>query len=263
MAPDDIRFASIKEDRGWFFVEYFPPLPGFRFSVLQLSVVESRDAHTVATAMESETKAWLARYPVPIMATAFALDGDVFSLKSVRPTDHLIAWSDAAESKEVLRWELVADADLPATATDRAVLRKIFANVPSKTGREIQVEAEKHIATQKVGWRIVFLWAVVVPLGVAVLEWWSDFLELVVLAYAFFKAAVEALRLTGHLPKSERQQRKEAEDLKMRHYYYHCERNPEAFERLKADNFRKEEIGRTKSQAAALKAQPQSPSTDG
>ena len=263
MAPDDIRFASVKEDRGWYFVEYFPPLSDFRFSVLQLSVVESRDANAVAKAMESEARDWLGRYPVPLMATAFSLDGDVFPLKSTRPTDHLIAWSNPAQSKETLRWKLVADAELPAVALDREYLKKIFANAPSKTGREIQAETQKHIAARKVRWWIVFLWAVVVPLGVAVLEWWSDLLGLVVLAYAFFKAAVEALRLTGNLRKSERERRKEAEDLKMRHYYYHCERNPEAFERLKADNFRCEEIERTKSQAAALKTQQQSPSTDG
>lgn len=259
MAPDDIRFTSIKEDRDWYFVEYFPPFPGYRFSVLQLSVVESRDANTVATAMESEANEWLARYPVPLMATAFSLDGDVLSLKSVRPIDHLVAWSDVAESKPILRWELVADAELPSDALDRAFLKNIFTSVASKTGKEIKIETEKHIATLKMGWWIVFLWAVVVPLGVAVLEWWSDLLGLVVLAYAFFKGAVEALRLTGHLPKSERQRQKEAEDLKMRHYYYHCERNLEAFEHLKADNFRRVEIERTKSQAAALKAQRRIP----
>ena len=66
MAPDDIRFASIKEDRDWYFVEYFPPLPNYRFSVLQLSILEPRDADAVATTMESEAKLWLARYPVPL-----------------------------------------------------------------------------------------------------------------------------------------------------------------------------------------------------
>lgn len=32
---------------------------------------------------------------------------------------------------------------------------------------------------------------------------------------------------------------KQAKELKMRHYYYHCERNPDAFGRLKAENFAK------------------------
>ena len=84
-----------------------------------------------------------------------------------------------------------------------------------------------------------------------------------VLGYAFVKAATQALRLTGHLPKSTRQQQKEAEELKMRHHHYHCARNPEAFERLKAENFRREEIERTKAEALALKAQTRNVPNDG
>ena len=118
MAPDDIRFGLLKEDRGWFFVEYSPPMANYRFSLLQLSVVEERDAQAVASAMESEAKEWLRRYPVPVMATAFSADGSVFSLKGVRPIDNLIAWLDTEESQPVLRWELVKDDVLTSSGTD-------------------------------------------------------------------------------------------------------------------------------------------------
>lgn len=101
------------------------------------------------------------------------------------------------------------------------------------------------------------------PLGVAVLEWSSDLLGLVVLGYAFAKAIIHALRLTGHLPKSTREREKEAQELRMRHHHYHCERNPESFERLKAENFRREEIARTKAEALALKAQARNGPIDG
>jgi len=263
MAPDDIRFGSLKEDRDWYFVEYSPPMANYRFSLLQLSVVEARDVQAVATAMESEIREWLHRYPVPVMATAFSADGDVLSLKGVRPIDNLMAWLDPAESQPVLRWELVKNDALPDVALNRKFLKEVFANVPSKTGREIHEEVAKHVATQKVGWWLVFVWAIVVPLGVAVLEWWSDLLGLVVLGYAFVKAATQALRLTGHLPKSTRQRQKEAEEQKVRHHHYHCARNPEAFERLKAENFRREEIERTKAEALALKAQTRNVPSDG
>lgn len=263
MAPNDIRFGSLKEDRGWFFVEYSPPMANYRFSLLQLSVVEERDAQAVASAMESEAREWVKRYPVPVMVTSFSADGSIFSLKGVRPIDNLMAWLDAEESQPVLRWELVKNEVLPDTALNREFLRDIFANVPSKTGAEIQEQVAKDLAARKVGWWLVFIWAVMVPLGVAVLEWWSDLLGLVVLGYAFVKAAIQALRLTGHLPKSARQREKEAEDLKMRHHHYHCERNPEAFERLKAENFRREEIARTKAEALALKARARNGPSDG
>lgn len=90
-------------------------------------------------------------------------------------------------------------------------------------------------------------------LAVAALEWWSNLLGLLVLGYAFVKATIRALRLTGHLPKSARQRENEAEDLRMRHHHYHCEKNPAAFERLKADNFRQEQVERSHAESLRLK----------
>lgn len=253
MAPDDIRFGSVKEDRGWYFVEYSPPIANYRFSTLQLSIVEPHDEEVVAIAMEAEASRWLGRYPVPIRATAFSVEGDVLSLTVVRPINHLMAWVEPAEASPVLRWELVQNDVLPDVALDRENLKKIFSNVPSKRGSEIQAEAAKQVAVRRVGWWLVFVWAVVVPLVVAVVEWWSDLLGLLVLGYAFVKATTGALRLTGHLPKSKRKLEKEVEEQKMRHHHYHCQRNPEAFERLKVENFRREEIARTKAEALSLK----------
>jgi hypothetical protein len=263
MTPDEISFASIKEDRGWYYVKYSPPIKNYRFSMLQLSIVDARDIGTIAAAMESEAGDWLRRYPVPLMATAFSADGGVLSLSGVRPIDHLMAWLEPGNPSPVLRWKLIDNDGLPGIALNREALRNIFTDVPYKTGGEIQAEVAKWAASQRAGWWLVFVWAVVVPLGVAVLEWWSDLLGLVVLGFAFVKAAIEALRLTGRLPKSARQRKRETEDLRMRHHHHHCERNPEAFERLKAENFRREEIERTNAEALALKKKPGNASSDG
>jgi hypothetical protein len=263
LARDEIRFGSLKEDRGWYFVKYSPPMTNYRFSLLQLSIVEMQGAPAIANVMESEAREWLSRYPVPVMVTAFSADDTVLSLKGVRPTDNLMAWLKSADCQPVLRWELVNDDVLPDMALNRDFLRETFAMLPYKTGAQVRAEVSKHIAAQKVGWWLVFVWAVIVPVGVALLEWWSDLLGLVVLAYAFVKAAVQALRLTGHLPKSARQQEKEAKELRMRHHHYHCERNPEAFARLKAENFAREMTGRTKAEALALKAQARDVPNDG
>jgi len=152
MAPDDIRFGSLKEDRGWYFVEYTPPMANHRFSTLSVCVVEEQDPQVVASAIEEEAREWLNRYPVPLMATAFSADGSVFSLKAVRPIDHLIAWLDSDSVQPVFRWELVKDGVLPDIALDRQFLQKTFAGEPSKTGAEIQAEVAKDVAARKVGW---------------------------------------------------------------------------------------------------------------
>jgi hypothetical protein len=263
MAPDEVRFGSLKEDRGWYYVEYSPPIANYRFSVLKLSVVDTRDKEAVAAALESEAKHWLRRYAVPLMATAFSAEGSVLSLEGARPINHIMAWLDSGRPAPILRWALVENEVLPNTALNRRLLEAIFTDIPYKTGREIQAEAAKQAAALRVGWWGVFVWAVVVPLGVAVLEWWSDLLGLVVLGYAFVKATIQSLRLTGHLHKSAGQRKKEAEELRMRHHHYHCERNPEAFELLKAENFRREEIERTKAESLALKEGARNASFDG
>jgi len=51
--------------------------------------------------------------------------------------------------------------------------------------------------------------------------------------------------------------------MRHHHYHYHCQRNPEAFERLKAENFRREEIERTNAGAQALKKKSSNASSDG
>lgn len=256
MKSDDIRFSKIKEDRGWYFVEYTPPMLNYRFSVLQLSVIESPDRETIAITLETEAKLWLSRYPVPLMATAFTLDESVLSLEKIRPIDHLMAWVDSVNQTPVIRWELVGGKNLPDIALNREHLKEIFSTFPSKSGLEINNEIAQQVKSDRVRWWLVFLWAVVVPVLVAVIEWSSDILGLLVLLYAFFKASLEALRLTGKLPKSKRKLQKEKEDAQIQHHHYHCVRNPDAFERLKIENFQNDAISRTLAESKAIKATP-------
>lgn len=251
IAPDEVRYETIKEARDWYYVEYSPPISDFLFAILNLTIEQGAAPAKVAAAMESEARAWSARFPVPVMVTAFSLDEDRIRLEGVRPDDWLAAWP--GENGIELHWRLVENGEMPDTAKDKARMRQLFAGVPHKTGAQIRADYVRHKKQVKAGWRLVFVWAVVVPLAVAVLEWWSDLLGLVVLAFAFIKAAVKALRLMGKWPKSEREEEKEALDLKMRHHHYHCERNPEGFERLKAENFRKEAIERSMAEAAKVR----------
>lgn len=263
MRPNEVRFEPLREDRGWYFVEYYPPHVGYRFSSVQVVTVENKDRATVAEAMENEARTWLRRYPVPVMVSAFSADGDVLSINAVRSSNHLMAWDQYPAVEPTLQWRLVPNEELPDIALDRDFIERLFASVPHRTSDEIEEEAEKYVSSMRVGWWVVFVWAVVVPLGVAILVWWSDLLGLVVVLYAFFKAGRLALRLTGRLPKSDAERKKDAEDVQMRHHHYHCKLNPQAFEKLKAENFRKSEIERTLAQADSLKAKSPAQNVDG
>lgn len=49
-----------------------------------------------------------------------------------------------------------------------------------------------------------------------------------------------------------REEEKGEKQRKMDHYFYHCERNPDGFARLKIENFEKDAGERVRAEAAAL-----------
>lgn len=257
MSPEDIRFSTLKEDRGWYYVEYVPPNEACFFSSIHLVVVEQKGLANIAEAMEAEAKAWVARYHMPSMVTAFNAEEETYDLTEVRSNKYLLAWFDSNQT--TLKWSLDWPDAISKAQLTPSQLKEIFIDIPFKTGYEINKQARRNLYRLKAGWWVVFIWAVVVPLIVAVLEWWSDLLGYLVLGYAFFKAFMEGLRLAGRIPKSKQQKEKEAEELRMKHHHYHCERNPEAFNKLKAENLGRILKEATNKEALALKAKASEP----
>lgn len=250
-------FEVTKEKRVWYFVEYRTPIFGYQFATLQLVVLEnSRTPEEIAESMEAELVIWLERYPVPIMVSAFDDSGNLIRFEDHRVCNHVMGYIDRRTHKIIREWRLFSKEDLPNDALDTSYLKRIYSHIPFKTKQQLRKEVQKEAKRQRLGWWIVFIWAVFVPAGVAVLEWWSDWLGVVVLLYSLYKAMEKALRLMGKWPKSKTEKQKEAEEARMRHHHYHCERNPEGFERLKVENFVRWARDDIREKARSLKQTP-------
>lgn len=250
-----LRFESIKEDRDWYFVEYSPPTSGYLFAILTLTIPQGdHSLEQIAVVMEAESASWLKRYPIPLMISAFNSAGDVVNLETVRGCNHLIGYLHAETADVVQAWRLVGNEELPRDALDKAHLQDIYADIPSKTKEDITEQVLEESKKLRVGWWMVFVWAVVVPAAIAVLEWWSDWLGVVVLLYSLGKAVKKALQITGRWPHSSAEKQKEEEEARMRHHHYHCERNPEGFLRLKIENFDRWSREEIQKEALSLKS---------
>jgi hypothetical protein len=59
-------------------------------------------------------------------------------------------------------------------------------------------------------------------------------------------------KVLGWIKPSKRQLEKDEEMRRMRHYFYHCERNPSAFTQLKIENFERDAIDDTNKELASL-----------
>lgn len=74
---------------------------------------------------------------------------------------------------------------------------------------------------------------------IAFFGWQSYWVGALAFGYSVYKTLDRALKKLG--VKTKKQIEKDEKERKMRHYYYHCERNPVGFAKLRAENIEKDE----------------------
>lgn len=251
---DKIHFTSLKESRDHYFVAYAPPSGDNPFATLQLTFLEEPSLQDAIEAMEKEGLAWFARFPIPILATAFGPTGDFVALDSIKPESHLMVNKSAIDGAAEVHWRLLKNDEMSWADLSRERLLEMYAGVPFTTRSEVSAELARMAQKRKVGWWIVFLWAAVAPAAFLIVEYFGpQWLAALVLLYGLFKSAEKGLKMAGRWEKSPRELTKEKEAARMKHHHYHCERNPDGFMRLKLENFEKDERDAIRAQADALR----------
>jgi|GEM_PF-720095 len=257
MDAEDFYFADIKEKRSDYMAEYQPPRrPTFSFAILQLTFLGAKTEVEITTTLEAESTLWLRRFPIPLMASAFDDKGNSIHL-SGKEHGSVVGW--IADDQPKLSWEIstldrhVQEHPLPKD------LRHIYEGVPYKTKDTRIAERVAWIKKQRVQVTatktLLYIWLIVIPLIVAILEFNApEWVAVLVLAYAFFKAWQEWRKLTGRSQPSKLEQEKAEIERRKEHYFYHCERNPEGFSRLLVENFDRESRERILQEVASLDA---------
>lgn len=243
--PEQLFFESIKEHCGAYFVEYQPPVAGNTFATLSLVFPESPELSHVADLMQSELKRWLIRYPVPLMITAFDAKEDIIRTNENPDDCHLVGWRAPAKDEVVSSWKIEDLSAFQKTALPVADWRKIYTDVPFRTHTQVKANADKYVQEQRQNNLILKLllgfWLVVIPACWAIFEYMGPgWLGLIVLIFTLWNLWKTWRKLTGRAKLSRLESEKAEKERKMAHYFYHCERNPEGFARLKAENFTKD-----------------------
>jgi hypothetical protein len=230
---------------GDYIVTYYPPDKWRDFAILQLTFLQARAPEEIIRKLESELLYWLQRYPIRAMASAFDDTGSFIYLGDASIEHHLVGWVEPGSGKPSLSWRL---SDLTRFSKMHALpadLREVYHDIPYLTEEQRQADIDRNVAKRRRSIRflrgISIVWFVLVPIGVALFEYFGpEWLATAVLLYSLWQGVQEWLRITGRKKQSQREKEKSDKDLKMGHYYYHCERNPEGFLRLKVENFERE-----------------------
>jgi hypothetical protein len=243
---------KLKKHRGEYFVVYQPADSEIKFATLSLVFPNnSFDCAGIATAMESELENWLYRFPVPTMVSSFDAKDDLISLKSCRDDHHLMGFK--SKTGEIIgRWGTFRNDEMPSEFSSDEYLEHVYAGVPCRPVEEIRRKARAEANSIRRAAALIVLLVILVPVAIQVaslgIAWFGYLVSVVSILFGIYKAA----KALGWIKPSEGEKRKTEKRSKMEHYYYHCERNPEGFNRLKMENFEREAVEQTRAEADAI-----------
>ena len=200
--------------------------------------------------MKTEVAHWLARYPVPIMAWAWDAAENAIRPHGDEDDGLLVGWYAPGTVTLSQAWKT---RELPPFLNETTNLpdwRTIYKDVPFRTDAEVKENAKREgtkIRRQNRTLKFILaIWLAAIPAAWAIFQYLGpNWLAIAVLLYSLWQAFRTARKLFGRAEPSKSEKEKSDKDLKMRHYFHHCERNPQGFARLMAENFDVEAKERT------------------
>lgn len=252
-----LHFESIKEERESYFVEYQPPVANEKFAMLNLIFPTEVLWERVKELLDEEVEHWLERYSVPLMVWAWDEKEDIIRPPN-RDGDCLVAWTGADSGEVMKSWNIEDLDDFLKEAPCHPDWRTIFVDIRVRTHAEVKSEARDRLLEQKRQNRLLriflTLWLAVIPAGYVVFEFFGpEWLGLIGLVFVVWKALKTSLRMWNLTKASGIEEKEREKRTKMEHYFYHCERNPEGFFRLKTENFREEARERVREEAKDMR----------
>lgn len=222
---------------------------GSNLAFLDLVFPESANPDVVSTQMEHEFRVWVNRFNVPIFATAYDAEQSVIPLEKYTGSSHLMGYK--SPENLVMKWGLIHESDLPADLIGPDYLKEVYKELPFRIPAEVREKARLEARRLRRFASTVTFLTLVIPLLIAIvglIEWVGYFLSAISILAGLYKI------FRWKWP-SKRAQEKAEKLRKMEHYFYHCERNSEGFNGLKAENFRRDFIKQTQKDYREIREQ--------
>lgn len=254
MSGQKVFRDTIKEHRGRYFVVYKPADANSTLALVSVVFPETDiNGAEARSAMEQELKYWLNRFAVPVMVSAFDAKDSVIRFSDGPNESHLMGYVDPHVGKVVQKWGLLKKEEMPSEQNDIGYLERVYQNVPFRLQEKVREEVRHEARVRgRVIRLIVFFYAggaLLIELVALGVNWLGHVLAAISIAAGSYKLG----KAMGWLKPSRRDKEKAEKELKMGHYYYHCERNAEAFNRLKCENFERDAVVKTRNEAEAIR----------
>lgn len=236
-------WEEIKKPREGYFVVYRPiNRINENYASLDLMFLFDMEIEQIAKIMERELKFWIQKYPVPTILFSYDKSEDKIIFKNIRGGDFLLGYLGKGSNELIQIWgdfEKVLTSEALINITHKELV-KIYSELNYKTIDEMEDELHQKINEKRRIKKLVdiyfYLW-LAISILIAALGFKSYLVGLIAFLYSLYKLYKKVKEHKGF--KTKKQKKDDEIMLKMRHYYYHCEKNPKGFLKLKQENFEK------------------------
>jgi hypothetical protein len=245
---------AIKEHRPSYFVSYQPADARYSFALIQLTFLdEQTDVAQVKRAVEYELNYWIRRYSLPVIASAFDAKEDLIEISPEYRQSFLMGFADNKTGDVLSRWGGYENEELPAEQMTAEYQARVYEGVPFRLRSQVRREALDHALKMGRGIRVAMFFLVGVPVLIEIIslgvDWLGYFLASISISVGIYKLG----KTMSWWKPTKREREAEEKDRKMKHYYYHCELNPDDFNRLRNKNFVRESIRNTQEESERLR----------
>lgn len=246
-----VRYDDIEEKRNGYYVVYSPVFTGQEFAILKLNIYDPKLSNDIKNISESELKYWALKYPTPIMLMISNKTDDQWRTKDLIGHNFLLGHPSCG--RVVLHWDEYPESEKPKIDLSKESLAKIYSGLNFSTYEDVVAKQKIELKGRKLLLIILTLWACAIPALIAFLGWSNPVVSFLALSYSWYIAFQKGMALWGRKKKSAKELAKEKEQLAKNHHHYHCQINPEAFIRLRNENFKKERLEKERSKIESMR----------
>jgi hypothetical protein len=129
---------------------------------------------------------------------------------------------------------------------------EVYRNVPFHTQAEIDDKVDRECRKTAQLTRIIVFFILVVPFIIEMVSFSVAWIGYILSAISALTGVCKICKAIGWFKPSDNEKAEAEKEQIMAHYYYHCERNPATFERLKMENYEREAVADTQNEAKRL-----------
>lgn len=235
------RWKKLQETREDYLVGYLPSSIHNHWAVLTITYVNDvDDFEKVEQDLVNETKSWIEKYPIPLMAVARQPDREIIPFRQSSHKGFLYAYPSSENLMIIYDSQGDLDNRIEEKYKSSEHRSDVYRELDYVSDEEIEEKLKERIKIVRTGKAIVVIWGVVIPIVIAILGYFNLFLVgLIATIYSIWKAIDKYLQLKGFKKESDSIKAKNEDERLRDHHHYHCKLNPAGFHRLRSENFHK------------------------